>query len=179
MKGPHHINDKLDFLKSEEKKVIEQALLDPIPSHKYSKTHAYKYDDLVFSDTNIDANKQGELTWLGHASFLIQQMNNDALVTDPVFDEFENFLGWLGQQISLSFVRLGGAPIKGHQLPSVSEILIPHNHFDHLSNTTLKTFREDTQLDLPLDNSDDINYASGPITEMDWYTQTQHNKNYF
>ena len=119
-KGPHHINDELDFLKPEEKKVIEQALLDPIPSHKYSKTHAYKYDDLVFPDINIDANKQGELTWLGHASFLIQQMNNDALVTDPVFDEFENFLGWLGQQISPSFVRLGEAPIKGHQLPFVS-----------------------------------------------------------
>jgi len=175
-KGPHHINDELDFLKHEEKKVIENGFLDPIPSHKYSKSHAYNYEDLVSSDIKIDENKQGEVTWLGHASFLIQQMNHDALVTDPVFDEFEGFLGWFGQQISPSFARLGEAPIKGHQLPFVSGVLISHNHFDHLSNRTLKTFRENAHLYLPLDNSDDINYASGPITEMDWYTQTQHNK---
>jgi L-ascorbate metabolism protein UlaG (beta-lactamase superfamily) len=175
-KGPHHDNDDLDLLKPEEKKVIEKAFLDPIPSHKYSKTHGYKYADLVSTDIRIDENKQGELTWLGHASFLIQQMNNDALVTDPVFHEFEDFPGWLGQKVSTSFARLGEAPIKGYQLPFVSGILISHNHFDHLSSTTLNTFRESTHLYLPLDNSDDVDYETGPITEMDWYTQSQHNK---
>jgi len=174
-KGPHHINDELDLLKPEEKKIVENAFLDPIPSHKYSKSYGYKYKDLVFPDININENKQGELTWLGHASFLIQQMNHDALVTDPVFDEFEGFYGWLGQNVSPSFVRLGEAPIKGHQLPFVSGVLISHNHFDHLSSTTLKTFSESTHLYLPLDNSDDVAYESGPITEMDWYTQTHHN----
>ncbi|MBU2971645.1 MBL fold metallo-hydrolase [Pseudoalteromonas sp. C2R02] len=174
--GPHHINDDLDLLKPEEKKVIERAFLDPLPSHKYSKSHGYEFSNLVYSDINIDANKQGELTWLGHASFLIQQMNNDALVTDPVFHEFDDFLGWLGQQLSSSFVRLGEAPVKADKLPFVSGVLISHDHFDHLSSTTLNTFSENTHLYLPLDNSDDADYSSGPITEMDWYTQTQHNK---
>jgi N-acyl-phosphatidylethanolamine-hydrolysing phospholipase D len=37
-------------------------------------------------------------------------MNNDALVTAAVFHEFEDFTGWLGQEVSPSFVRLGEAP---------------------------------------------------------------------
>lgn len=175
-KGPHHVNDDLDLLRPEEKKVIEQAFIDPIPSHKYSKSYGYKYADLVYSDINIDVKKQGELTWLGHASFLIQQMNDDALVTDPVFHEFDDFLGWFSQQISPSFVRLGEAPIKAHQLPFVSGVLISHDHFDHLSSATLDTFSENTHLYLPLDNSDDVDFSLGPITEMDWYTQIQHSK---
>ncbi|PKF54791.1 hydrolase [Alteromonadales bacterium alter-6D02] len=174
--GPHHVNDDLDLLKPHEKKVIKHALFDPVPSHKYSKTFGFNYSDLVYSDIHLDANKRGELTWLGHASFLIQQMNSDALVTDPVFNEFDGFLGWLGQQVSPSFVRQGEAVVKASQLPFVSGVLISHNHFDHLSNTTLNQFHQNTHLYLPLDNSEDVDYSSGPITEMDWYTQTQHNQ---
>jgi L-ascorbate metabolism protein UlaG (beta-lactamase superfamily) len=175
-KGPHHVNDELDLLKPEEKQVFESTFFDPLPPHKYSKTYGYNYADLVASDINIDANRHGELTWLGHASFLIQQMNKDALVTDPVFHEFDDFAGWLGQQMSPSFVRLGEAPIKGEQLPFVSGVLISHDHFDHLNSTTLQTFHEDTHLYLPLDNSNDADYTKGPITEMDWYTKTNHHK---
>ena len=69
--GPHHENDELDLLKPEEKKVIEPALFDPVPSHKYSKTHGYEFADLVHADIQLDENKRGEITWLGHASFLI------------------------------------------------------------------------------------------------------------
>jgi len=175
-KGPHHVNDELDLLKDEEKKVIEHGLFDPIPSHKYSKTHGYDYEALVFKNIQIDENRQGEVTWLGHASFLIQQMNNDAFVTDPVFHEFDDFLGWFGQKVSPSFVRLGEAPVKAHQLPFVSGVLISHDHFDHLSSTTLNTFKQDTHLYLPLDNADDVDYLSGPMTEMGWYTKSKHNK---
>ncbi|AOT06832.1 MBL fold metallo-hydrolase [Pseudoalteromonas luteoviolacea] len=174
--GPHHINDDLDLLKPEEKKVIERAFLDPVPSHKYSKSYGYNFNDLVYSNIKISPNRRGELTWLGHASFLIQQMNNDALVTDPVFHEFDGFLGWLGQQLSTSFVRLGEAPVNAKELDFVSGVLISHDHFDHLSNTTLNEFSKNTQLYLPLDSASDIDYENGPITEMDWYTHTQHNK---
>jgi L-ascorbate metabolism protein UlaG (beta-lactamase superfamily) len=80
--------------------------------------------------------KYGEVTWLGHASFLIQQMNHDTLITDPVFHELDNFLGWFGKQISTSFVRLREAPIKAQQLPFVSGVLISHDHVDHLSSIT-------------------------------------------
>lgn len=176
--GPHHINDELDLLKPEEKKLHDASFLDPVPAHKYDKTHGYSYNDLVHQEIHIDENKRGQLTWLGHASFLIQQMNQDAFVTDPVFDEFDGMSGWLGQQVSSSWVRLGEAPIKAKQLPFVSGVLISHDHFDHfdhLNNTTLNTFSQNTQLYLPLDSSSDVDYSRGPITEMDWYTQSQHN----
>ena len=174
--GPHHINDDLDLLKPEEKKVVERAFLDPVPSHKYSKSYGYNFNDLVYSNIEINAEKKGELTWLGHASFLIQQMNSDALVTDPVFHEFDGFLGWLGQKMSTSFVRLGEAPVKAKELNFVSGVLISHDHFDHLSNMTLREFSKNTHLYLPLDSSSDVDYENGPKTEMDWYTHTQHNK---
>ncbi|WDE00334.1 MBL fold metallo-hydrolase [Thalassomonas actiniarum] len=173
--GPHHINDELDLLKPEEKKLHEASFLDPVPAHQYDKAHGYSYNDLVHQEINIDEHKRGQITWLGHASFLIQQMNHDAFVTDPVFDEFDGMAGWLGQQVSSSWVRLGEAPIKAEQLPFVSGVLISHDHFDHLNNNTLNNFSQNTQLYLPLDSGSDVDYTVGPVTEMDWYTQSQHN----
>lgn len=65
------------------------------------------------------------ITWLGHATFLIQ-IQGINILTDPVFD-------------SLSFmhprmVPLGIAP---DQLPEIHVILISHNHRDHMDEPTL------------------------------------------
>ena len=171
--GPHHPYDNIDFLKPEEKKTAEPKFF----SFAYSgidKTHGFNYASLIYPDINIKAQNNGHITWLGHASFLIQQTNGDALVTDPVFDEFDGF-GWLGSKLSDSLQRLGKAPVTSEQLSFVSGVMISHNHFDHLNNASLDGFSDNTRLYLPLDNADDVSFDQELITEMAWYTQTQHN----
>ena len=170
--GPHHPYDNIDFLKHEEKKSAERSFI----GFAYSgidKTHGFNYASLLSSDIEINKQNKGHITWLGHASFLIQQSNGDALVTDPVFDEFDGF-GWLGSQLDDSLKRLGKAPINSEQLSFVNGVMISHNHYDHLHNDSLNRFSENTRLYLPLDNAEHVDFDQGPIIEMDWYTQTKH-----
>ena len=171
-KGPHHPYDKIDFLKPEERKTAERGYI----GFAYSgidKTHGFNYDSLIYPNIDIKESNKGYVTWLGHASFLIQQSNGDALVTDPVFDEFDSF-GWLGSKLDSSLKRLGDAPVTADQLPFVKGVMISHNHYDHLNNNSLNNFTENTRLYLPLDNADDVDFDQGPVIEMDWYTKTQH-----
>lgn len=74
--------------------------------------------------------REGEgirLTWLGHASWLIQ-LTGTSLLVDPV----------LGQRIS-GVIRRNVAPgLRIDQLPKIDGCLVTHNHYDHLDLPTLK-----------------------------------------
>ncbi|WDT86912.1 MBL fold metallo-hydrolase [Alteromonas sp. 009811495] len=172
-KGPHNKYDEMEFLLPEEKKKVEKSIVGFAYSG-FDKTVGFRFDDMLFPNIDIDATQVNRVTWLGHASFLIQLGNGDALVTDPVFEEFDGF-GWLGSILDDSLKRLGPAPIKAEQLAFVSGVAISHNHYDHLNSSSLDGFNDGTRLYLPLDNADDVNFNKGSIIEMDWYTKTSHN----
>lgn len=65
------------------------------------------------------------ITWLGHATFLIQ-INGLNILTDPVCYEISRF--------AKRFIQ---APLLPHQLPPIHAILISHNHPDHFDKKTL------------------------------------------
>jgi L-ascorbate metabolism protein UlaG (beta-lactamase superfamily) len=72
---------------------------------------------------------QGEqlgITWIGHASFLIQTAKHNILV-DP------NWANWL-----VVIRRLKRAGLALHDLPNIDLVLITHAHFDHLNRRTLR-----------------------------------------
>jgi L-ascorbate metabolism protein UlaG (beta-lactamase superfamily) len=67
------------------------------------------------------------LTWLGHASWLVQVAGTSLLI-DPV----------LGERIS-GFIQRNVAPgLRVEQLPRIDGCLVTHNHYDHLDLPTLK-----------------------------------------
>ncbi len=72
--------------------------------------------------------KEGQVavTWIGHASFLIQFTDLNVLI-DP------NFANWL---FLLKRLRRAGLHIK--DLPAAEVVLISHAHFDHLHKPTLR-----------------------------------------
>jgi L-ascorbate metabolism protein UlaG (beta-lactamase superfamily) len=72
--------------------------------------------------------KEGEiaLTWIGHASFLVQFTDLNVLV-DP------NFANWL-----FLLKRLKRAGMKLTDLPPIDLVLLTHAHFDHFHRPTLK-----------------------------------------
>ena len=72
--------------------------------------------------------KHGEvaITWIGHASFLIQFSDLNVLI-DP------NFANWL-----FLLKRLKRAGLKLKDLPPVDVVLLTHAHFDHFHKPTLK-----------------------------------------
>jgi L-ascorbate metabolism protein UlaG (beta-lactamase superfamily) len=67
------------------------------------------------------------ITWLGHASFLVQ-LDGVTLLIDPV----------LGEKVA-GFIRRNVPPgIPIDELPHIDAALVSHNHYDHLDLPTLK-----------------------------------------
>ena len=79
-------------------------------------------------EPNFPKLKRGEaaLTWIGHASFLVQFTDLNVLV-DP------NFANWL---FLLKRVKRAGLKLK--DLPPIDLVLLTHAHFDHFHKPTLR-----------------------------------------
>ncbi len=72
------------------------------------------------------------LTWIGHASFLLQTGSGLNILTDPVFDERASPVPFAGpKRQQAPGVALG-------ELPHIDAILISHSHYDHLSLDSLR-----------------------------------------
>ncbi len=73
----------------------------------------------------VERSIEPRITWLGHASFLIQ-VDNKNILTDPVFNE----IAWITP-------RYIDPIITPDQLPPIDAVVISHNHRDHLDETTV------------------------------------------
>lgn len=77
------------------------------------------------------------ITWIGHASFLIQTQGMNLLV-DP------NWANWLSV---IKRVRHPGMEL--HHLPNIDLVLVTHAHFDHLDRRTLRKVAADQPIVVP------------------------------
>ena len=93
------------------------------------------------------AGEQPRLTWLGHASFLFQFRSMNIL-TDPVLSERASPLPFIGPR------RHTPAALAVDELPDIDQVLISHNHYDHLDHTTVlrlkRRFGDSIQWCVPL-----------------------------
>lgn len=72
------------------------------------------------------------LTWIGHATFLLQTEAGLNILTDPVFDDRASPLTFAGPR------RHQPPGLAIAELPHVDIVLISHSHYDHLSLDSLK-----------------------------------------
>lgn len=73
----------------------------------------------------------GRLTWVGHATFLVQLPGLNVL-TDPVFGERASPVPWAGPR------RLTPPGVALESLPPVDVVLLSHDHYDHLDRPSVK-----------------------------------------
>jgi L-ascorbate metabolism protein UlaG (beta-lactamase superfamily) len=98
------------------------------------------------------------LTWIGHASFLIQTTKHNILI-DP------NWANWL-----LVIRRLKHAGISLRDLPNIDLVLITHAHFDHLHRPTLRRVAEEQPIIVPQGVRDLVhNLGFEKIHELAWW----------
>lgn len=71
-----------------------------------------------------------QLTWVGHATFLIQIAGTNIL-TDPIWSERASPVSWLGPR------RHARPGIRFEDLPRIDLVLISHTHYDHLDRPTI------------------------------------------
>jgi L-ascorbate metabolism protein UlaG (beta-lactamase superfamily) len=77
------------------------------------------------------------ITWIGHASFLIQTPEHAVLI-DP------NWAKWLKV-----IKRLKDPGLAIHELPAIDLVLVSHAHFDHLDKRSLKAVASDQPIVVP------------------------------
>ena len=104
--------------------------------------------------------KEGQLciTWIGHASFLIQTPKRNILI-DP------NWANWL-----LVIRRLRHAGLAPQHLPNIDLVLITHAHFDHLNRRSLRSIAARQPILVPRGVSDLVHgLGFEQVREMDWW----------
>jgi L-ascorbate metabolism protein UlaG (beta-lactamase superfamily) len=101
---------------------------------------------------------QVALTWIGHASFLVQFTDLNVLI-DP------NFANWL---FLLKRLRRSGFAIE--HLPPIDLVLLTHAHFDHFHKPSLRRLPHPKLAIMPWGMGDLArNLGFGRIVELEWW----------
>ncbi|WP_225408734.1 MBL fold metallo-hydrolase [Stigmatella hybrida] len=116
--------------------------------------------DLATLATPPAPGEGARLTWLGHASWLVQ-LDGVSLLVDPVFSE----------TLSLVIHRNVPPGVPVGKLPPITASLVSHNHYDHLDLPSLR------QVGAPivtgLGHAPIFQGARLPCTELDWWGSTR------
>lgn len=87
--------------------------------------------DLKLVRANHGKGQEPAITWIGHATTLVQ-MGGLNVLTDPVFAERASPVQFLGAK------RYQPPGISRKDLPHIDLVLISHNHYDHLDLNSVK-----------------------------------------
>lgn len=126
-----------------------------LPSLFTAKTGSHPTTPPVFPE--LKENEFG-ITWIGHASFLIQTHKHNILI-DP------NWANWL-----LIIKRIKHAGISIDHLPAIDFVLITHAHFDHLNRKSLRTVAANQPIIVP-QGVGNLVYDLGfeKVHELEWW----------
>ena len=102
------------------------------------------------------------VTWIGHASVLVQT-NGLNILTDPVWSDTVG-------PFDIGPRRVAQPGIRFEDLPKIDIVLVSHNHYDHMDLTTLKRLwkRDGAQIVTSLGNDAVIGEAGVRATALDW-----------
>lgn len=107
------------------------------------------------------------LTWIGHASFLVQVAGANLLI-DPVWSTRVSPVRWAGPA---RIVRPG---VSFDMLPPIDAVLITHDHYDHLDRPTVRRivrrFGERVRWFAPLGHAAWLRArGAASIVELNWH----------
>jgi L-ascorbate metabolism protein UlaG (beta-lactamase superfamily) len=110
------------------------------------------------------------VTFIGHSTFLIQTAAGNIL-TDPMYSERASPVSMVGPR------RVRQPAIAFDDLPSISTVVLSHNHYDHCDRPTLRMLAErfDPLVVTPLGNGALVR-SSGirQVEELDWWQESKN-----
>ena len=109
--------------------------------------------------------KELQITWLGHACFLVQ-LDGLTLLLDPALSERCSPFQFMGPK------RYTPSPVTPDQLPHLDGVLFSHCHYDHLDEPTVRALKSKVSTwfvpegNGPWMHSEGVD---GEIVELDWW----------
>ena len=168
-------------------RVLAKFLLSSLPKYFMFRPPSQKQLDTYFPVLSMDwdklqqqqqhaqSNNSIQITWLGHASLLVQ-MGGLNILTDPVWSDRCSPAQWFGPK------RYRAPPCSLAELCqtiNIDVVLISHNHYDHLDRTTVREIAKlapQAQFVVPLGLQQWLrnNVESQlNIFELDWHETSQ------
>lgn len=116
--------------------------------------------------------KEGSLTWVGHATFLLQ-LGGQNLLTDAHLSARASPFAFAGPQ------RQVAPALEFHDLPHIDAVIISHNHYDHLDLTTVKRLSRQSggsaRFFVPLGlKAWFVGHGMHDVVELDWWECAHH-----
>ena len=142
-----------------------QKLFKHIPAvDDYDFQLVNNHHDILKNNTNNPS-----LTWIGHATFLIQ-FSGINILTDPQFSQRASPVTWAGPQ------RVIPPALNIDALPEIDAVIISHDHYDSLDLASVVQLskhnrRRPLTFLVPLGMKswfDDLNLESIEVIELDW-----------
>jgi N-acyl-phosphatidylethanolamine-hydrolysing phospholipase D len=175
-KPPHHReqgfqNNHLNFQPRGLSELLTwqwQALREGLPKPPARPTPRVEPDlDFIRANAAAGAAMQPAMTWIGHATVLVQ-MGGLNVLTDPIFSERASPVSFAGPRRALP----PGLALA--QLPRIDAVVISHNHYDHLDEASVVALSQQpggSPLFLvPLGNKAWFEAVGVPrVMELDWW----------
>jgi len=175
--------DKIEFRKPHEIGEREYALLtDPRGDIDRSKGYdAAEYTVNPDIDLLHHPVHDLQITWIRHATFLIQLGEKYQILVDPVLAKIDGMAGSL-MKYADTMELFADPPLTVQDLPLSDEsensgenkttiVAISHDHYDHLNYNTLKQLPVETHYYLPRGMQTEFPSRYSDVTGMDWYTK--------
>lgn len=104
-----------------------------------------------------------QVTWIGHATFLIQ-VSGLNILTDPMFSERASPVPFAGPK------RLAPPGVSLKDLPKIDAVIISHNHYDHLDEDSAMQLGNAPRYFVPLGFSPWFKKLGiANVQELDWW----------
>ena len=122
-------------------------------------------NDWIYKETPKESSIEPIITWIGHATFLIQVAGLNIL-TDPIFFDVE--------KMPQLFKRRVPAPFTVDLLPKIDIVLISHSHQDHMDKPTLLAIKKDQpKIFVPSGKKNwFVSHGFEHVTESVWWEST-------
>lgn len=113
-----------------------------------------------------------DLTWISHATFLVNTPSGESFLFDPVSGDFDWPINW-GFTLTGGRTRHNPDWLSNAEQENLTGVLYSHLHYDHFNKADIRQLGKDPRYFVPLGMGDNFPTADLDITEMAWFTAAE------